>query len=249
MSLRIDSTRTGTVLSRAAQLIELMHLTESPTYLLAAAPQPAVSASRVFERRDSEIAKLLDDPPIVRDSGFDLESGIYADASTEVRRSFVEGYKGKELWADGTLVFVSRGDEDFLGWGERDPSEPILINPVTLIESAMLFCRLAAKLYDALGTRPSTVEFWLGFERMCVAGKKPRLRPGPVGNTVASRAKEAPDCKYHGSVVAKASADPDAVAYDLVSRVYDWFGHARDVVPYVSRQGHPRIDAQAIVAI
>lgn len=233
-------------LKRAARLIELMHLSEHPTYALTATPHPPLPARSMFERADHSVVKLLQRPPEIRSSGFDMDTGIDPEiVGGESRRSFVEGYKGKELWHDGTLVFVATADADFLSWGDRTPDAPLVINQVTLIESVFLFVDLYSKIWKELGSPETRVEFAIHLVRLCPDGKPPVLKPGGLG-THYFRANAAPSCEFHQQETVISPFDPPLIAYSLVARLYEWFGYEHDRIPYAQAN---RINPDAIAVI
>lgn len=236
--------------SRTARLVEAMDLVDAPVYTLSATPHPTLPGRQMFEAADNALVRLLLRPHRLRHSGFDMDTGSAAEiVGGESRRSLVRGYKGKEFWHDGTLVFVGQGDEEFLSWGNRVEGQPLLINQVTLLESLLLFSRLAADLFTALGQTTSKVEFVLQLKRLCRDEMCPRLAPGPMRpHRRHLRTGQAPDCDFETRTTVSGSIVPGRISYELAALVYEWFGLENDQIPYVEDADGLQISEKQLAA-
>ncbi len=83
---------------------------------------------------------------------------------------------------------------------------------------------------------------------MCVGDEKPLLWPGELKrHRFRSDARVGPDCEATVFTESDATADPDAVEFDLVAELYAWFGLEQEHIPFVSYTPPPvRIDAGAL---
>jgi schlafen family protein len=232
---------------RAAELTEVAKLAERAAYTLTATPVPYVDASEMFQAEDNPITLILRSPPKLRDMGFDLNTGQQpAIHRGQLRRAVLDGYKGLDCWRDGTLVFVATADDDFLSWGERQAEDPLRINPVPLLESSLLFCKLASALYHLVSKPPTYVIYTLHLRRMCIGSKPPILRRGLSDSRYAGQVRAAPSCEADVAVVAGLSDSPSKAAYQLIRDVYAWFGHTYNSIPYVQGEA---IDEAAIASL
>jgi hypothetical protein len=65
----------------------------------------------------SQEYRAIANPPAFRQHGFDLDPHNPVQyVRGELMRRVANGRKGLELSQDGTLIFVGRNDENFLGW-------------------------------------------------------------------------------------------------------------------------------------
>ncbi len=232
---------------RAAGLAEAIQLAEQPTFTLTATPIPRVDASAMFQSEDNPLTVLLRTPPELRDMGFDLDCGEYpAIQHAQLRRSALAGYKGLECWSDGTLLFVAVADNEFLCWGDRRAEDPLRIHPVPLLESTLLFCKLAAAVYSLVPRPPGSVIYTLHLRRMCIDSKPPLLKRGPSNPRIINQWRPAPTCETDVTVQLDSTTDASKVAYALVRDVYTWVGHTYDAIPYLKDDA---VDEQAIQAL
>ncbi|MBI4641613.1 MAG: hypothetical protein HY731_13015 [Candidatus Tectomicrobia bacterium] len=228
---------------RIEQALIAAALQSKPTFILAAVPTQSVEMPTLFERRDADIVRLLEHPPQLREAGFGfgLDTGASARiVQGQLRRAVDSGYKILELWRDGTLIFGVTGDGDFLCWGSHViGGGPLRINQLALIESTYLFAELSRQVFEQAQPRPSTIEYRLELRNMTIDGTPCSLIPGPLGTFAwkfGTNIHRAPDSS--GTLIARweeAEINSGAVAFLLVSRVYEWFGIDRDQIPYVER--------------
>lgn len=211
-------------------------LNGTPNYVLAAVPAPPTEIPSLF-LSNSEVLQLLKTPPEIRQSGFDLDAGGTPEiVGAALRRSLIPGYKLLEFWQDGTLIFIARGDTDFLSWGNPSPSGRLTINSWVLVESALLFAQLLIKLMAHAVPTPAGALLHLILGNMTVNQLPCRLsryaeKPNHYYDTPG---KEAPEESV--SVAAQCelgSAQSGIMAYLLLGKLYVTFGFDADKVPLV----------------
>jgi schlafen family protein len=226
------------------QLVEATQLADVPLFALSTTPVPPVEASGMFQAEDHDITELLRHPPELRNMGFDLATQQDPKIIRgESRRAVLSTYKGLELRRDGTLLFVATADNDFLSWGERRAQDPLRINPVPLLESALLFTTLAKQVYDLVPLAPQHVVCTLTLRRLCIENKRPLLKPGRADWRLGADPRQAQGCDHDVVVVVDFPFDPAQVAFQLIREVYTWFGLTYDRIPYVTDNA---IDAEAL---
>ena len=153
--------------TRVEALADATELLEVAMFSLTATPEPDVDATGILAAENHPLNRAVQQAPELRASGFDLDAlGPHLIHEGRCRRSIMQGYKGREFWSDGTLIFVAVADENFLSWGERKDDQPLTINPVPLVESTFLFCKLAEALYGLVPNRPTQVAYTLHLNRM-----------------------------------------------------------------------------------
>jgi hypothetical protein len=226
---------------RIGQALTEAELEDQPVFLLAAIPTDPVEIPTLFTSRDAEVVRLLEHPPELRHSGFDLDPASPARmVRGQLRRVGLQGYKLLELWFDGTLIFVARGDGDFLSWGRYTRSgDPLRLNQLALIESTYLFAELSRQVFEQAKPRPRGMEYRLELRNMSVNGIPCGLIPGPLGTFATEYGTDihrAPDS--HATFTVgwdEPEIDPRVVAFLLVSKVYEWFGIEHEYIPYTDQ--------------
>jgi hypothetical protein len=171
------------VRERIEQALQEVALQHQPVFILAALPIHRVEIPTLFTSRDAEVVRLLEHPPELRRSGFDLDTVAPARiVRGQLRRAVTRGYKLLELWPDGTLIFIAKGDGDFLSRGKHTRSaEPLRLNPLALIESTYLFAELSKQVFDQAQPRPGAINYRLELRNMTVKDTPCGLIPGPLG--------------------------------------------------------------------
>lgn len=227
-------------------------LSQRPAIVLTATPLHQVVIPSLFASRNASVVRLLEHPPQLRPSGFDLETGESARIVRGVMRRAVSiGDKLLELWRDGMLLFIGSGEDNFLSWARRRPGDPLRINPLVLTESTFLFLELFRQLGQFMEPRPTKIEFEL---RLCnfPAGEKgagiiPARVDSPAWRFGTDR-REVPAANMSGRVTREGDLlDPGSVGFDLIKQVYAWFGIEEDQIPYTTEsKGHRVIDVPSI---
>ena len=225
-------------------LSELDAGSNQPTFILAFTPSQRVEIQNLFATRDAEIVRLLESPPKLRPSGFDLDTGGYAARIVEGgnrRRSLAPKYKTLNLWRDGTLIFAADA-LDFPICFRPDPQEgvPLRINQLALIESTFLFSEVSKQVLKEASPEPSEILYRLELRNITVDGVNCGLVPGVVGdnNWIFGRDIH----RAQGSTVKATTrwngeVDVGRVSYQIICSVYEQFGLEHDKVPYREKAG------------
>jgi hypothetical protein len=170
--------------------------------------------------------------------------GSFAVVEGRLLRSVVSG-KVLECWPDGTLIYAADAVE-YLCWGPKTRGAVRRINPMALVESSYLFARLVEAVYSQHAAPvPTSVRWTLALHRLQVGGTT-SLSPGGI-NSVAFRSnsdlRPAPLREAEFTFDTGFPCLPTLVAGELVRRVFTWFGHTEDTIPYVARRDHDWIIA------
>jgi schlafen family protein len=230
------------------------HLKDRPMiYLIAWPPSDRVEFTTLFESRSAKVVQLLENPPRLRDAGFDLNTGHASEIIRgELRRSEVHRNKLLELWRDGVLTFVAPGDEWYLCWGmESTAATGLRINNIALTELTYLFCDLALKVFEHSVPQPARLEFRLGLTGMITKGGSSRLSSRRPNRMWPDGGNAAPgDGVIVRNTIEGLSADPGTISYALLAQLYAWFSFDAIQVPYVKRDEQPpKIDPTLITQI
>jgi hypothetical protein len=237
--------------SRLSEVINLVGFTTEATYALIATPEQPIDATAIFNR-ESAVTDTLRHPPELRSSGFDLDTGFEPEIIEGTqRRTLSPGYKGLAFWRDGILIFAAPGNNFFLAWGNHATTAPYAINPISLIESVLLFCMLAKQLYDHCHAQNVPRRIALHLSHMCVDNQPPLLWPGIPGIVrFRGDAKVAPSCDVEVHIESLGTEEPEVTAYRLVAELYAWFGLEREAIPYIDRaRVHPAVNVREIIGM
>ena len=226
-----------------------------PVFILTATPVDEISIPRLFESRNTEIAKLLSNPPELRHGGFGISTGSAADnVRGQLRRAVSEKYNSLELWEDGTVIFLARGDENFLSWGKySDNTDKIRINPLALVESVYLFVRLCNDLYSKYSKpKPNDIEFTIALKNPNINNIGIMLQPGPITHYMTWDSFKSTKDPEIFSLLRKSIKDipPEKIAFELVREIYKAYSFDDDKIPYAKEESGQRvIDAEQISII
>jgi hypothetical protein len=224
-----------------------------PVYILGAAPTFNVRVRTLT--RDRGVRELLENPPHRRDAGWNLVTLERAELRPGPRLHIQNGdRKYLDLHEDGTLTAIGRVDQ-FLGHGRWDFSQKPLINGLALVEFTYEFVSfyelLMGQFFEPL---PQGVRFAVGirdahFRRRRYDEELDRyllLAPGPVGDFYGFERElhPAPESTLQAHAEVTVSADEPhidvpRVSFDLLRRVFNFFGFTDDAVPYA----RPETDA------
>ncbi|MEJ2192380.1 MAG: hypothetical protein P8Y39_08545 [Nitrospirota bacterium] len=247
VDLSIEDTSDSSEITRerVEAAISAARLESRPAYVLTAVPTAAVAVSGLFESRSSPITQLLERPPEIRYGGFDITVGVHPQiVEGRLRRAVTEG-RDLELWIDGTLIFIAPADRDFLSWGSYNPQSYLRINQIALIESAYLFVNLYKVLQPYLTPTPASTIFTIELRNMPTEPPVV-LYPGAMGGYMFD-ANVAPDSKVLEEASTSGDWEPAEVAFDLVKRIYHWFGFDEDDIPYTEEvHGRRQISEQKL---
>lgn len=224
-------------------------MTVEPLAYLAAAPKQRTEIPSLTQ--PTGVRDLLENPPHSRHSGFNLLTLDRARlvGGTRLRVSS-RARKHIDLLSDGTLLAIGAFNE-FLGWGREDFFTDPKANGLAVIEFTYDFVLLYERIVaEHLKPLPPEVRFQIGLRSGVYYDengneRKLYLSPGPVGDFVAfdeySR-REAPGADFSTTMDAVVAAqqphlDVGEIAFQLVRRFYNWFGHTNDAIPYVNEHG------------
>ena len=233
------------VRERIAETVTAAQLPRGPVYVLAASPDVPL-ALRGFERRNSDLAQLVAEPPRIRPHGFDLGAEREAHlVRGELLRSRLPGWKTLDVWRDGFVVFAAAGNEDFLCWGRRG----LRINPLVLAETCYLFAELARSVFGLAEVVPQTVDFRLEIhDAIGEVGTLalPTFQLGALRGEVQQQPAPQSDREF---VVRHAhDVPPGVIAFTLIRELYLWFGYRQEEMPYIRTQdGVTEIDRNTFV--
>jgi len=241
------------LLRRAADARAESQLSDVPSFFLIAAPTEATKLSGLFSTQSAEY-KAISEPPAYRENGFDLNPH---NPVQHLRGEFVRrvalGRKGLELWQDGTLIFVGRNDEDFLGWAaRRNPAENnIYINNFVLTEVVSLFLTATIQIFGGMQDPPEKIKVCFGLTRedlhVEIDGEVTtyELSAHPIDRVFGSysgRKVLAEDTTFWIDFTLKDAA-PEVEALKLLKEIYHWFGITDEQIPYVDSASVPqRVD-------
>jgi hypothetical protein len=242
------------LLRRAEDAKAKVELSDVPSFFLIAAPTTPIKLSGLFSTQSAEY-KAISEPPVYRQNGFDLNSdGPVQHLRGELVRRVVRGRKGLELWQDGTLIFVGRNDEDFLGWAwRRQPAENnnIYINNFVLTEVISLFLTVTIQIFSGIQYPPENIKVCFGLKRedlsleIGIGNKTYELssrRIDPVLGSYSGRKVAAEDMTFWIDFTLK-DAIPEIEALKLLKEIYHWFGITDEQIPYVDSASVPqRVD-------
>ncbi len=218
-------------------------LNAKPAYVLAVFPSEPCQIPSLFQSRHADVVRIMEDPPKLRPNGFNLDTGETSRiVSMDLRRTVSSEYKLLEIWRDGAIVFVARGDHDFLCHATKsEESSGWRINNLVLAESVFLFATFAVKVFDFASPKPQKFKFALWFRDMKLGEKTCVLNPNPLGSLkwdyhMEGRAAQAGDISV--CVDSSPNDAPEKLAFDLLGEVYTSFGFEHDRVPYAELRGN-----------
>jgi hypothetical protein len=219
-----------------------------PTYILAAIPCHKTRIPSLFSSKDAPVVRLLENPPQIRTSGFDLDVGGRAARIVpggHRRRSLEVKYKTLNLWEDGTLIFAADA-LDFVCWRPiQKEGIPYRIQPLALIETALLFCQLSEAVLAEADPKPGDVlfevQYVLELRNTRIGEVNCGLIPGPVGSDAwrfGDDIHRATKSELRANALwSSKSINPGRIAYLLAGVLYEQFGLDHDAIPYRERAG------------
>lgn len=191
----------------------------------------------LFKSRAERIVRLIENPPQLRDRGFE----IWADRASEIiegrlRRNMIAGFRLIELWQDGLFTYIAPGNEDFLGWRMGRSDKPIHISNFVLAESILAFCWLTKFIFDEANPQPDLIRLVVGFDNLTRVSGPATLSFVPEGKMhVGSHLRQAPAAKHEVHQPAERSRyDAERLAFLLMADIYNWFGFDAMSMPYIT---------------
>lgn len=212
---------------REAEALKAAELHDGPAYVLSAMPIPPGHIPILFKPDDRDFRRLVH-PENFRSHGFDINGNPYEDSKPvkgELRRDFVKGYKDRDLWKDGCLVFAASGN--FLCWGAQENENPFFVNPLALCESVFLFVKYHQTVMNHMTAKPQKILYRIGLHAPSNADVGWEMTPWSVDTIGRSFRHDV--SKALASVVRKefetaGDNSVGGVAHKLVSEFYLWFG-------------------------
>lgn len=229
-----------------------------PAYVLAAAPQESARLHGLFKSGPNTIMELMRNPNYTRPSGWDLRT---LDDPRIVEGEYLEvgyaDYKLIRVYEDGTVVLRAAADHSLLGWGREEDQfqQKPRLNSVALIELTYHFVLFYCDILKHFKEPPHTIVFTVEIHGAILNnGQHLYLIPYSVGTIGWSRdSSKYPAPKSDMSKQIEISSEllqdnPDSVAYDLVEKVFTWFGIPIDQIPYVNKgeDGHPTVSLESL---
>jgi hypothetical protein len=205
---------------------------ERPVFLLAAAP---VDLSTRIDLNDNKIREALMRAPGSRQSGWTVEvasSSVRFGNDGQLARTSDDGY-GLQFYANGVMEFMV--PIDFFNMNqepEKFKSAPILY-PYAVCEFPFSFASMYRAILDELDIH-SKIAFLLAFLRI----KNANLFPGHPQSAAYSFPLSTPrpftkdELVLSPPLIVSHDFEPNRVAFQLVSSVYNRFGHGADAVPF-----------------
>ncbi|HUD67442.1 MAG TPA: hypothetical protein VMQ17_22865 [Candidatus Sulfotelmatobacter sp.] len=237
------------LLQRAADAKIAAQLSDVRSFFLSAVPVQPVRLNGLYSSKSAEY-KAISEPPVYRQMRFDLNvQGPVQYVRGEIMRRVTMEERGVDLWQDGTLIFVGRNDEDFLGWAVRRTSENnqnnLYINNYVMTEVISLFLVLAIQILSSIQQPPERVRVSFGFMWEKTEGSTYELSHVPISPQVGSfqGRKVTAENKIFGIDFELKDAIPEVEALKLLKEIYHWFGITDEQIPYVDSISVPeRVD-------
>ena len=244
---------TERLLQRAAEAKVAVQLSDVPSFFLIATPAEPVKLNGLFSTKSAEY-KTIADPPAYREHGFDLNPhNPVQHLQGEFIRRLANRRKGLELWQDGTLIFVGRNDQDFLGWAVKPKAgeNNIYINNYVLTEVISLFLTATTQIFGGMQAPPEKIKVCFGLRREDIYVEfdgEPttyELSAHPIdqcGSYPGRKALAAEEKTFWIGFTLK-DAVPEVEALKLLQEIYHWFGITDEQIPYVDSTSVPsRVD-------
>src|ERR1700678_4546583 len=111
-------------------------LSRIPTFALACRPTERVEIRGIFGGYRQEVIKLFDEPPQLREGGFDLATSGRSSINVggDYRLMKIPGYQARFVSREGVCGLLAPGTEDFIGWALSGTPGVIRFNPIALAE-------------------------------------------------------------------------------------------------------------------
>lgn len=220
---------------RVNDSIEAGRLGPHRAYALAISPLDQTEVQTFLSSASGSIARRMENPPQLRRGGWDMYTGGRAIlASGDLRRAQGDD-KIVNLWRDGSLVSVFRGDEALLGWGPGFGNTRI--NPLTLVESTYMFFNFYELILEKLSPPAEKLDTWWFFRNLHQDGQVTTLAPGPIERTSGRGYHDflAPTDSIFGRIqLAAKDFNAAKISVEVLREVYGWFGIDADHIPYLT---------------
>ena len=189
----------------------------------------------LFDPRQSELIQVLQAPPRLKGNGWDLAIDDRMDnIHGRMRRSLKEGWKLLQLTREGSLMFLARGDGRFLSFSTHEkPDGPLFIVPFVLAHTIHVFCLFAQQVFAFAIPPPRTMTYVLQLRNMENEKQPALLHPNHLEKNrqaELSYYRSMPHASEDFTLTEQFDTPPGEVTYELVARVFEWFGFDRDRV-------------------
>jgi hypothetical protein len=239
--------------TRVQQSLEEHTVLDERVMVVVIYPDSPGQLKTIFLTDQQSIRAKLENPPVLRYAGWDIETGERAQIvrGALVRIGRPGARKLLELHRDGTLLFAAPADDNFLAWGASNGRQRI--NSLALIESIYSVCRFYELVLSDLEVSPETVAVRVHMRNLHKNGIRTYLvpwAPGTYSFMLDDNRREAPkDEVTMEALFTAANFDAGAAAYGIVREIYLWFGFEEDKIPYAKEEsGRTVIDTAAIIA-
>ena len=217
-----------------------------PRYILGAAPTATARIPTLT--RAEGVRQFLEGPPYARYAGWNLLTLDRAELKPGPRLHIQNGErKIFDLHEDGTLTAIATF-AGFLGIGRWDFSLKPLVNGLALVEFTHEFVSFYERLlHQYIEPTPPSARFSVGLRDAHY--ESPRgaqrllLTPGPIGDWYgfARDNSEAPEPTFDFSFETPVNGDEPRidvghVSFELLRRLFNFFGLTDDSVPYLTEQ-------------
>ena len=213
-------------------------MTDTPRLTLGAVPEQPVKMRSLFSSRQDGLVTAFENPPRLRDSGFDFALERPSEIlQGSARRIAVPGYKSMELSTDGELIVIVPGDENFLAWGPiARQIKRIRINSFVLAEVAYLFALYVKNVFEFAVPKPNSIKLYIGLDNMTREGEERAVLSSQKSSLhmfeTASTQKTASSSQCLRSVRILFAESAERMAFLLRAEIYYWFGFDEGQVPY-----------------
>lgn len=230
---------------------------KSPLFILGAAPSTKVEIPDFF-RQDSNLFRLLKDPPYLRYMGWNMltldQPKIIDGQCWEVRNG---DRKTIRLYRDGSFVAITYADNTFLGWGQSD--EDFLkhprLNTLAVIEYVYEFIELYRNMLMHI-PQVRGIKFDVGIKNSKVNNQSMFLIPRKISDPFYSASfdigtiSEDFDTTITSPTKADNQYESKYIAYKILSEVFNRFRISSDKMPYTKKddKGDNYIDIEQILA-
>jgi hypothetical protein len=230
-------------------------MTQNPTLIYAAIPLSPTKVRDLFS--SGAVRELLEKPGELRYAGWDLQT---RDSARIVEGEYLEVKSGSrkvlDLHENGAFLVRADATESFLAWGTGEQNPKIRLNPLAISEFTYSFVYFYSRLLKHLEPTPTSISIRFQIEN--AKGERPlTLGPHGVGSYAfqlhsTENQHEAPAEKVQKDITVSNTdfeAQPERLAYQLVERLYLWFGLGTDKIPYTKeKEGVRMLDVDLIAA-
>jgi hypothetical protein len=224
---------------RIEQAIVFAVLDGKPSFVLGARPITKTAIPSLFRSKQAQVVQLLEHPPKLRSHGADLDTDAPAQmVQGALRRAIKPGFKLIELWRDGGLIFVAKGDESFLCVPQMPggTNDRLTIHWIRLIEPVYLFADLSKKICSHAEPQLEEVEYFVELHNLTRRQPSALALPGVDRFVYAVGTAPGPGMRSSVRVNIK-SAGPGEIAFQIVALVFEQYGVEHDRIPSQKTRG------------